>query len=105
QDYLTGTVTTQIQKDPKMIGVRVRIPPETRATAKDVADLRLRAPDGHYFPIKRVADLTNISGQPEITREDLKRMIAVTGRISDRDLGSVIRDVKSVLSRPGLIPP
>ena len=35
-DYLTGTVTTQIQKDPKMIGVRVRIPPEIRATANDI---------------------------------------------------------------------
>ena len=32
-------------------------------------------------------------------------MIAVTGRISGRDLGSVIRDVKSVLGRSGLIPP
>ncbi len=104
-DYLTGTVTTQIQKDPKMIGVRVLVPPEARATADDIGNFRLRAPDGHYFPIKRVATLTNIAGQPEINREDLKRMIAVTGRISDRDLGSVIGDVKSALSRSGLIPP
>jgi CzcA family heavy metal efflux pump len=104
-DYLTGTVTTQIQKDPKMIGVRVLVPSEARATADDIGNFRLRAPDGHYFPIKRVATLTNIAGQPEINREDLKRMIAVTGRISDRDLGSVIGDVKSTLSRSGLISP
>ena len=104
-DYLTGTVTTQIQKDPKMIGVRVLVPPEARATVDDIGNFRLRAPDGHYFPIKRVATLTNIAGQPEINREDLKRMIAVTGRISDRDLGSVIGDVKSTLSRSGLISP
>ncbi len=103
-DYLTGTVTTQIQKDPKMIGVRVMIPPAMRATANDIGNLRFRAPDGHYFPIKRVATLTFITGQPEITREDMKRMIAVTGRISSRDLGSVIRDVKSVLNQSGLIP-
>ncbi len=31
-------------------------------------------------------------------------MVAVTGRISGRDIGSVIRDVKSVLSRSGLAP-
>lgn len=102
--YLTGVVTTRIQKDPKMIGVRVWIPPETRATAKDIGDLRLRAPDGHYFPIKRVASLSFITGQPEIARENLKRMIAVTGRISGRDLGSVIKDVKSTLDRPGVVP-
>ncbi len=104
-DYLTGAVTTQIQKDPKMIGVRVWVPPEMRATANDIGSFRLRAPDGHYFPVKRVASLTYLTGQPEINREDLKRMIAVTGRISGRDLGAVIRDVRSVLDRPGLIPP
>jgi Cu/Ag efflux pump CusA len=43
-------------------------------------------------------------GQLQIMRDDLKRMIAVTGRISGRDLGSVIRDVKSVLKNPALMP-
>jgi multidrug efflux pump subunit AcrB len=31
-------------------------------------------------------------------------MIAVTGRISGRDLGSTIRDVQAVLARPGVVP-
>jgi multidrug efflux pump subunit AcrB len=31
-------------------------------------------------------------------------MIAVTGRVSGRDMGSVIRDVKAMLKQPGLIP-
>ncbi len=102
--YMSGVVTTQVQQDPKMIGVRVWVPPDARATGKHVEDLRLQAPDGHFFPVKRVASLTYVTGQPEIDREDLKRMIAATGRISGRDLGSVIRDVKSVLAQPGLIP-
>ena len=103
-DFLTGAVTTRIQQGPKMIGVRVWIPTDTRATIRDIRDLRLRAPDGHLFPLKRVATLKTVSGQPQIMRDDLKRMIAVTGRISGRDMGSVIRDVKSVLKKPGLIP-
>jgi multidrug efflux pump subunit AcrB len=51
-----------------------------------------------------VATIKAVIGQPQIMRDDLKRMIAVTGRISGRDLGSVIRDVKSALNTPGLIP-
>jgi multidrug efflux pump subunit AcrB len=51
-----------------------------------------------------VATIAAVIGQPEIMRDDLKRMIAVTGRISGRDLGSVIRDVKAALNAPGLIP-
>ena len=103
-DFLTGTVTTRIQQGPKMIGVRVRIPDDGRARISDIRNLRFRAPDGHLFPLKRVATVKAVTGQPQIMRDDLKRMIAVTGRISGRDMGSVIRDVKSVLNKPGLIP-
>ncbi len=103
-DYLTGVVTSQIQSGPKMIGVRAWIPHDLRATESDIGNLRLRAPDGHLFSLKKVATLTAVTGQPEITRDDLKRMAAVTGRISGRDIGSVIAEVKQALNRPGLVP-
>jgi len=102
--YLTGVVATQIQSGPKMIGVRAWIPHDFRATQKDIEELRLRALDGHLFPLKRVAALTVLTGQPEITRDDLKQMVAVTGRISGRDIGSVISQAKQLLDRPGLVP-
>ena len=101
---LSGIVTTQIQKEPKMIGVRVWIPEKFRAAENKLAQLQLRAPDGHLFPLGRIAAITAITGQPQITRDNLKRMVAVTGRISGRDMGSVIHDVKKVLARPGLFP-
>jgi multidrug efflux pump subunit AcrB len=87
-----------------MIGVRAWIPQADRSTARDIEELRLRAPDGHLFPLKRVARVETVVGQPQITRENLKQMVAVTGRISGRDMGSTVRDVKALLDRPGLIP-
>ena len=104
-NYLTGVVTTQVQSGPKMIGVRAWIPHGLRATQHDLEDLRMRAPDGHLFPLKRVANLTAVTGQPEITRDNLKQMVAVTGRISGRDIGSVIAQVKQALARRGIVPP
>lgn len=103
-DFLSGTVTTTIQSGPKVIGVRTWIPEGDRKTEADLSALHLRAPDGHLFPLKRVATLTPLTGQPEITRDDLKRMVAVTGRISGRDLGSTITDIKQALVRPDLLP-
>lgn len=103
-DYLSGVVTTQVQRGPKMIGVRVWIPGDTRSMERDLENLRLRAPDSHLFPLKRIATITTITGQPQITRDDLKQMVAVTGRISGRDIGTVVRDVKNVLNHPGLVP-
>jgi len=102
-DYLTGTVTTQVIKGVKVVGVRVWIPKGLRTTDSDLEQLSLRAPDGHLFPVKRVAYIEPVSGQPEIDRENLKQMVAVTARISGRDLGSVIRDVKTIMDEPGTL--
>src|SRR6266513_1904073 len=103
-DFLTGNVTTKIQQGPKLIGVRVWIPRDARETMRNIDNLLLRTPDGHLFPLKRAATLTPLSGQPEIMRDDLKRMVAVTARISGRDLGSTVRDVKKALARSNVIP-
>jgi CzcA family heavy metal efflux pump len=103
-NYLTGAVATQIATGVKMIGVRVWIPKSLRNTDTDLHNLRIRAPDGHLFPLTRVASIEPVTGQPEIVRENLKRMVAVTGRISGRDLGSVIADVKQLLTQPGALP-
>ena len=100
-----GTVTTAVRSDVKMVGVRVWTPPETRSSERDMGELTVRADDGHLVPLKRIATLRTVSGQPQIDRENLKRMIAVTGRISGRDMGSVIADVRSVLDAPGTLAP
>ena len=102
--YLSGVVTTQVQEGVKLVGVRVWIPQQKRAIESALGDFQLRAPDGHLFALKRVATVTPITGQPEITGENLRPMIAVTGRISGRDLGSVVKDVRRGLRKPGIIP-
>ena len=103
-DLLSGSVATQIQRGPKLVDVRVWVPKALRANSLDVAELPIRASDGHVFPLKRVATLATITGQPEITRENLKRVVSITGRISGRDLGSTVRDVQQVLDKPGMLP-
>ncbi|MDE2221075.1 MAG: efflux RND transporter permease subunit, partial [Gammaproteobacteria bacterium] len=100
--FLSGTVATQLQNLDRSIDVRVWLPPEQRATPNDIRALRLTAPDGHLVPLGRVAQLQLVTGQPQITRENLKPMTAVTARIEGRDLGSTIADVKAVLAKSTL---
>jgi CzcA family heavy metal efflux pump len=99
-----ATATTSVESGPKLVGLRAWIPEKDRRTADAVANLQLRAPDGHFFPLKRVATMATVTGQAQIVRDDLKRMIPVTGRISGRDLGSTIRDVQAALAKPGVLP-
>jgi CzcA family heavy metal efflux pump len=103
--YLKGTVATQIPQSLKTVGVRVWLPPADRKHDDDVSHLMLRAPNGHLVPLSRVASVTHVTGQPELARENLARMVAVTGRIEGRDLGSTVADVKQQLDKPGFLKP
>jgi CzcA family heavy metal efflux pump len=102
--WFSGLVTTEVQENIKLVGVRVWVPPSARDKSGAIDKIWLRAPDGHRFPLRRIARVSLDTGQPQIARDNLKRMIAVTGRISGRDLGSTIRDVKQALAQPGLFP-
>ncbi len=104
RDQIEGTIASNVQHDPKMIGIRVWVPERLRETTRSVASLRIRAPDGHVFPVGRVAEIRRVSGEPQISRDDLRRMVAVTARISGRDMGSVVADVQEVIAADGVIP-
>jgi CzcA family heavy metal efflux pump len=104
ETMVSGNVATRVARGVKMVGVRVWVPKTLRNTDTDLANALIRAPDGHLFPLRRVATLRAITGQPQIARENLKRMVAVTARISGRDLGSVINDVKKAMAQPQLLP-
>ena len=95
---LAGQVTTAVQQGQKMINVRLWSDKQQRDAIYKLELLQLEAPDGHWLPLKRIASIQTISGQPQITRENLKRMVAVTGRISGRDMGSVMREVKALIA-------
>ena len=102
--YLSGNVTTKALHGPKLVDIRLWIPQNARKTDLDLKNLLLPAPDGHLFPLGRVASFDTVSGQPQIKREDSRRMVAITARIAGRDLGSTVRDVQGVLDKPGLLP-
>jgi CzcA family heavy metal efflux pump len=99
-----GTLAGQIQSGEKVLDVRIWTPQDLRTHIDAVGELRLRAPDGHELPLKRVADVEIAAGQPELQREDLEQMVAVTARLEGRDLGSAIKEVKSAVAAMHLPP-
>ena len=104
REYLTGKVSTYIQHGPRLVGVRVWVPRDFRHTVGEIRNIELRSPDGHLVPLKMVATLKIQTGQQEIMRDNLKRMVAVKARINGRDMGSAVAAVEKVLQQPGMIP-
>ncbi|WP_395337401.1 efflux RND transporter permease subunit [Novosphingobium sp. BL-8H] len=104
-DALTGTVATTLPQASKSVDVRVRLPNATTMSETELARLPIRASDGHLFPLSRVATLTPVAGQPQIARENLEPMVAVTGRIQGRGIGTAVADVTAALDKPGVLAP
>jgi CzcA family heavy metal efflux pump len=105
EGLLSGNVATQIQTGATLADVRVWTPPGARAHVDQLGGLMLKSPgDGHIFPLSRVADLHVVTGQAEIGRENMRRMDAVTARVTGRDTGSAAQEVQKAVARPGVLP-
>jgi multidrug efflux pump subunit AcrB len=100
---LAGSVATHVQERDRVIAVRVWSPGGAQRSLADVGGILLTAPDGHVLALSRVATVRLLTGQPQITRDNLKTMVDVTARIEGRDLGSTAADVKRTIDQSRLI--
>jgi len=94
---MEGRVETKIQKGEKLIGVHVRYPDAYRHDINAVQNLKLVSPAGALVPLSTVASVERLAGEAEISRDQLQRLVAVTGRTEGRDLGSVMADIRRAL--------
>jgi multidrug efflux pump subunit AcrB len=102
---LEGAVATTVPMATRSLGVRVSMPDARNWRIGDLADLTLRAPDGHLLPLKRLASIVPVSGQAQITREDLQAMVPVTARIDRGGMDAAVANVRASLAAPGSLPP
>ncbi|WCT72207.1 efflux RND transporter permease subunit [Sphingomonas naphthae] len=104
-DALTGAVATSLPQAAKVIDVRVRLSNATTLSEAELAALPLRAADGHLVALSQVATVVPVTGQAQVSRENLAPMVAVTGRIQGRGLGAAVSDVTKLLDTPGTLSP
>ncbi|WP_421569684.1 efflux RND transporter permease subunit [Stenotrophomonas sp. PD6] len=102
---ITGVVAARLPARGTLLDVRVRSVGAAALTHEGLAALPIRAPDGHVFPLSRVASIHAVSGEPEIGRDDLQPMIAVTARLEGQGLGAAAASVKAALDAPGALSP
>ncbi|HLZ78685.1 MAG TPA: efflux RND transporter permease subunit, partial [Sphingomonas sp.] len=102
---MTGAVATALPQPGKLIDVRVRLPNLADLTEAQLAQLPMRADDGHVIQLSRVASIVRKTGQAQIGRENLEPMVAVTGRIEGRGIGAAVADVQAALAKPGVLEP
>jgi CzcA family heavy metal efflux pump len=94
-----GETATDLRLGDRGIPVRVRYPDAYRFDPTNLARLSLRTPDGRALPLASVAQPVVATGDGELTRENLRQVALVTGRLENRDLGSAAAEIQSRLRR------
>jgi CzcA family heavy metal efflux pump len=77
--------------------IRVRFPEQSRSTLDRMSNTLLTSATGRTATLGSLATVSTDPGQTEIRRENLQRLVEVTGRFEGVDLGSGITAVKKAV--------
>jgi len=102
---MSGEGASSILQQDRLITVRVIFPRDVRTSLDKVRSLQVRSSSGQLFRLDQVADVEYDKGQAEIERENLRQMVAVTGRLEGTDLGTAIHQIQNQLVKEVKLPP
>lgn len=90
---LGGEVVSQVYDDGKTFDLTVKTSDASRATMEDIKDLIIDA-GGKKVPLSYVAEVRSVTGPNTINRENVQRKIVISGNVSERDLRSVVNEIR-----------
>jgi heavy metal efflux system protein len=105
QAAVGGQTATQVIQGEKLFDLVVRMEPQYRSTAHDIADLLVPSPSGQAIPLSELSTIREASGASFIYREDNSRYIGIQFSIVGRNLEGVINDGQREVARRVQLPP
>ena len=105
QTSLQGNDVGQLLEKDQLSPIRLIYPGSKSFGVSNIRNLNIFIPGGKLLPISDLAEVTINKGDAQIERENLQSMGVVSARLENRDLGSVMADVKNKISAEIHLPP
>jgi HAE1 family hydrophobic/amphiphilic exporter-1 len=97
ETFFAGSTATRYREGGDEYDIEVRLQEQDRDRIEDLRDVFITLPGGAQVSLANIATIEQGVGPTKIERKDQARYITVSGEISGRDLGSVIKDVRKAL--------
>jgi len=94
-----GTVIGEVRDGQRRFDLVVRLPERFRGDPAELAAVLIPTAAGERLPLSRLAQVRQFEGPSTITREWQKRRIVVQCNVRDRDVASVVDEVRQRLER------
>ena len=97
QTCLGGTQTGTYRESGNEYAILVKVRESEKLDLRDILDLTVTNADGQPVVLRNVVRTQSQSGPMRIERKNQERVIYISANITDRDLGSVLADVRKEL--------
>lgn len=104
QTALEGNIVGTVFDKQQLSSLRVVYPGNRNQSVEDIKQMQIFLPNGKLKPITDLADIKLNPGDAEVEREDLQSMGVVTGRLDNRDLGNVMKDIQKEVATKVVLP-
>jgi len=99
QTSLEGNIVGNVLEKEQNTPIRMLYPHSREISLADMGRLQLFTSNGKLIPITSLAHISANGGEAEIERENLQMIGVVTARLDNRDLGSVMKDIRRQISK------
>lgn len=104
QTILEGVPAGVMYEHELQMPIRVIYPRAKYVSANDLGKSQIFLPSGTLIPLQSLATIEVTEGDAQIERENLQGMMPITARLNNRDLGSVMTDIKQHISSQIALP-
>jgi CzcA family heavy metal efflux pump len=101
---LNGKIVSQVIEQQQTFNLLVWLPETSRHDLEVIKNLLVDAPNNQKIPLAQVAKVDYGTGANTINRENVSRFIVVSSNVAGRDLGSVIKDIRSQIKAKVQLP-
>ncbi len=92
-----GATAGQIFEGIRRFDIYVRYDEVNRNTPEAIANILISAPNGLRVPLAQVAEIKEIVGPRQITRENNQRFITIQANVVGRDIGSFVAEAQQAI--------
>ena len=104
RDGIGGVEAGQIINGNERYDIYVRLEEEYRRNKEAISDIRLQSPTGAWVRLGDVASVSFESGPPQVRRDDVQRRVVIQANVQNRDMGSVVADIREIIAKKVNLP-
>lgn len=100
---LAGMPVSRVYEDSQPYDLTLKFDNGSREDIESISNLMIDTNQGKV-PLSTIAEIVSTTGPNTINRENVKRRIVISANVADRDLGSVVADIKKTIAENVKLP-